>query len=294
MRDHPANRRQRPGFTLMELLVAISILLLMTAIAVLIVPNSLARQRASEGASQFQGWLLIAQQRAMRDQAPRGLRLNINSGTQFVTDLQYIEEPGDFAGGQITAFTGTQVTFQNVDFTGGFSTQNQYPVQPGDYLIIKEGGTPYQITGVTATTLTLFSTPSQVDTPTSQYRILRQARIVAGEDTLQLPQDVAIDLGLSQAGSQAINTAGATSIDVMFGKKGGVIGWAAGYDKVVFWVRDTTLGAGPPASAFEGDQTLIAIYSRTNGIASHPANLDPNVAGGDYYIFTRDGRSSGQ
>jgi hypothetical protein len=279
-----------------------SILLFLTAIAVFVTPQMLAKERATEGASQLQGWLLIAQQRAARDQAPRGLRLNINSGTQYVTDLQFIEEPGDFGGGTISAFNGTQVSFQGVDFTGGFPNPSQFPVQVGDFLIIKEGGTPYQISAVTSNALTLASTPSQVNTPTSQYRVVRQARIIAGEDTLQLPQDVAIDLSLSQAGGQFISKldANSTYIDIMFGKKGGVIGWAAGYDKVVLWVRDTTLQPPPqtppaaPPNPAEGEQSLIVIYSRTNGIASHPANLDLNVASGDYYVYTRDGHSSGQ
>ncbi len=298
----------RAGFTLIELMVVILLLLVLTTIAVLIVPTMFGQQRASEGASQLQGWLLIAKGRALRDQAPRGIRLNIQAGTRFVTDLQYIEQPPDYGvNGSVMSGVNvgdTAVNFTGINFTGGFANASQYPVQAGDYLELKGGGPLYQITGVAATTLTLSgSTPiaSQVNA-TTQYRIIRQPRPLPGEDTLSLPQDVAIDLGLSGLGStniQNIQNGGGGNIsfgsnatlDILFDRNGTVVGQAAAYDKIVLWVRDMTLAAPSAGSAGEGDQSLITIYCRTNGLAGTLANFDSNIAGGDWYYFTRDGRS---
>jgi prepilin-type N-terminal cleavage/methylation domain-containing protein len=306
--------RQQPdlqaGFTLIELMVVIALILVLTAIAVFIVPSMFGQQRASEGASQLQGWLLIAKGRALRDQAPRGIRLNIQAGNQFVTDLQYIEQPPDYGvnGSSMNGVSvgDTTVNFTGTNFTGGFANVPQYPVQPGDYLELKGGGPLYQIASVASPTqLTLTSAITSQVNATTQYRIIRQARILPGEDTLSLPQDVAIDLGLSGLGSTNIQniqngggghipfTANAT-LDILFDRNGTVVGQAAAFDKIVLWVRDVTL-AGPAAnSPGEGDQSLITIYCRTNGLAGTAANFDANIGGGDWYYFTRDGRSPAQ
>jgi prepilin-type N-terminal cleavage/methylation domain-containing protein len=289
------NRRPHSGFTLIELIVVIGIIMVLATIAVLFLPGIMERQRASSGASQLQSWLLIAKQRALRDQAPRGVRLNVNGTT--VTDLQFIEAPPDFSGGSIQsiAVNGgvTTVTFQGVDLTAGGQ------VQQGDYLEINGGGQTYEIAGVgvAGNTLTLTTTP-QLDTsnftPTTKYRIIRQAREVTGEDALQLPQDVAIDLTQSRAGGtgpgNAMNTlfSGQSTIDILFDRNGTVIGDGSSYDKFILWVKDVTL---PPT---EGDQTLVTVYTRTGNIESHPVNLDANIGGGDPYYFVKEGKSSGE
>jgi prepilin-type N-terminal cleavage/methylation domain-containing protein len=288
---HRQHSRRRPAFTLVELLVVVTIILVLAGIAVLFVPSLADKQRASEGASQLQGWLLIAKQKALRDQGPRGIRLNPNMGklpqypAHYVTDLQYIEQPPDFTGGLITAIDpmSKTVTFTGVDFTGGFGDPTLAPVQAGDYLEIKGGGSVYQITQVPSpTSLTLFSTPAAVSTPTWQYRIIRQARILAGEDELQMPQNVAIDLKLSRAGSQ-VNVFSGQPIDILFSPSGTVIGQVAAYDKLALWVKDTTL------ADTEGEPTLIAVFSRTGLLASYPVDLNST----NPYSYLDDGRYAG-
>jgi prepilin-type N-terminal cleavage/methylation domain-containing protein len=370
----------RRAFTLVELMVAITILVILSALAYLIVPQMMARQIASEGASQLQGWVIMAQQRAKRDQAPRGIRLNLSQGSnpQYVTDLQYIEQPDDyyFNGAQITNLTGTMVIFAGagLDFYGGNGQAGPWLVQVGDYLLVN-GGLPHQITQVgnpqtlpngPAVSLTLLPsvitaaaggmpiqpgsnvqipvqsaanipvgcwvdldyntattepvlviavdtagntiTVAQVNnqhaaggpiatagiiskTPNPQWLVRRQPRVLAGEDTLQLPQDVAIDLSLSIPN---YNQANQTYIDILFDRHGMVIGPMTSYDKVMLWVRDVAQPAPNPnnQAANDGDHTLVCIYCRTGGIASHPANFDPNE--GDFYAFAREGRSSGE
>src|SRR5262249_11277131 len=138
------------------------ILLVIGAISYFIVPQMMSRQVASEGASQLQGWLFIAQQRARRDQAPRGIRLNLgqSGNPQYVTEHQYIEQPDDYYvnGAQIPALTGTTVTIPGggLDFYGGNGASDPpvWLVQVGDYLLVN-GGPPHQITAVSNTTLTL-------------------------------------------------------------------------------------------------------------------------------------------
>jgi hypothetical protein len=273
-------------------MVVMTILLVLTTIAVIFVPNLMQRQRASEGGSQLQQWLLIAKQRALRDQAPRGIRLNLTSGSSNVTDLQYIEQPPDFSGGNVKSIdtTSNTVTFDfggGTDFSGGFTDTSQWLVQRGDYLEIKGGGSVCLITGVTKTQLILNSTPTAVQTPTWQYRVIRQPRVLVGEDSLQMPQDVAIDLSLSRGGNQSLYNAASPPayIDILFSPSGTVIGQGAAYDKFILWVRDVALGSS------SGDQTLVTVYTRTGLIAAHPVNIDdPN----NPYSYTQDGLPSGQ
>src|SRR5262249_59426198 len=57
-------------------------------------------QRTSRGADQVQGWLFIAKQRALRDGAPRGIRLiRDTDNPNWVKELMYIERPLDLTFG---------------------------------------------------------------------------------------------------------------------------------------------------------------------------------------------------
>ena len=94
---HPSVR-DRAGFTLVELLVVIGLLLLLVTLAVLIIPSINNAQQATQGATQLQQLMEIAKQTAMRDRAPRGWRLlpsqGLNGSVQ-VTDLIMLEQPPD-------------------------------------------------------------------------------------------------------------------------------------------------------------------------------------------------------
>src|SRR5947207_2736284 len=95
---------RRPGFTLVEMLVVLALILFVTAIAVTFVPSMLERARATKGADQLQGWLLIAKQRALRDRLRTGIRIQparlyptpANPNVAWRHDLQYIQQPEHF------------------------------------------------------------------------------------------------------------------------------------------------------------------------------------------------------
>ena len=60
----------RNGYTLIELLVVMALMALLAALLVAFFPNAANSQIEARAAMQLQGWLNIAKQRAMRDQAP--------------------------------------------------------------------------------------------------------------------------------------------------------------------------------------------------------------------------------
>jgi hypothetical protein len=265
--------------------VVIGILLIVMGIAIFFLPDITKWQRASEGASQLQQWLLTAKQRALRERKPIGLRLIVTvDSTQTpaavqVTDLQYVEQPDDYTGGMITGINGTTVNFAGVDFTNN--------VQAGDYLEIRGGGPVSRITAVSGSSLTLASSPVVVVPPqTSLYRIIRQPRVLVGEETLQLPQNVAIDLNLSRPSA---NGAQLQYVDILFSPSGTVIGQLAAYDTIALWVSDTT---DTTPNHTDGDHTLIAIYIRTGLIAGY--RVDTTNPPTSFYANLQAGLSSGE
>ncbi len=95
------SNRERRGFTLVELLVSLAVLIALGALALLVVPDVLDQDRTTDGASLTRQWLMIAKARAARDGLPRGVRLIVSADpnnpsktdNRWVTEMQYIESP---------------------------------------------------------------------------------------------------------------------------------------------------------------------------------------------------------
>lgn len=89
---------RRGAFTLVELLVAVSVIIVLTSLAVLVIPDIMDQDRTTDGASLTRQWLMIAKARAARDQQPRGVRFIVDPNkpaTQILlaTEIQYTEAP---------------------------------------------------------------------------------------------------------------------------------------------------------------------------------------------------------
>jgi len=250
------------GLTLVELLVVMIIMLTLMGIGVYTVFTFQSGQQVGSGSDQLQGWLLIARQKALRDQIPRGVRLQAidsttgnavdvdptsKTGLQYATQLQYIEQAADFKGGVLRSVTAVgnslyQVKFTGVDFTGGYgvgiSTQ-LWPVQRNDTLEIGvKSGNQFTIqTVVDMVTLVVIAVPNGPvpSTPfaTSNYRILRAPRPLASEATLQMPGTIVIDFAPRQTGPNTFDVHSklqadmthlpAQHYDILFAPSGAVV-----------------------------------------------------------------------
>jgi prepilin-type N-terminal cleavage/methylation domain-containing protein len=335
MLDHPSTvRKLRLGFTLVEMLVVLSIVVTMAAITVLFMPRIAERQRAASGAEQLQGWLLIARQWALRDRVPTGVWLQLDSTqdpSRYVRKLQYIQKPENFSQGLVINWANGpdpnppnrrfRVDFSpGVDFRGAslspeLLADETSQIQAGDFLLLRGEGIPLPIVygyyDPTAQTSVLYVTVAN-PIPTSPmnpfapctYQILRQPRLLAGEQPLQLPQDIAIDLNAFISGpltgrprSQNVPSRVVYSgdpfvgqpqsqeyLEILFSPSGSVVGQGSATQPIILWIRDVSKDVSAP-----GEQTLVAIYPTSGLIAAYPIAADAT----DPWKYARDGRSSG-
>jgi prepilin-type N-terminal cleavage/methylation domain-containing protein len=226
--ERERDQGEREAFTLVELLVATMLLVVLASLALLIIPSLNQGQQTPKAATQLQQWIEIAKQRAVKDRAPRGVRLvyTLPPGNQMqVTQLEFIELPDPYTlhakvdpfsrilQPSIASVTAAGngglkdvVTFSpsgTKTLTGGFSVQdsNLWPVQVGDY--IELAGVVYRIKSVDGPLqLRLGPPPPQIALPTdlppigvstSNYKIIRQPRPVPDE-IMQMPANIIIDL----------------------------------------------------------------------------------------------------
>ena len=302
-------RPKRAAFTLVEMLIALAILLVLSTLLIGFGGRMMESRRSNSGADLLQKWLLIAKQRALRDQTPTGLRLIAGTGG-LVNQLVYVQQPRDLSLEPATiSFTKSTVpgpghpppydvvdlagAIGSNDFWGPFGMGAYQNVQIGDYLQINGGRLNRVVAVPKATTLNILNTPTTGGTTppdashvsTSQFVIVRSSRPLQGEDPLQLPQDVAIDTTTNSTYGNALPTDPFT--EIIFGPDGRVIGPGTTTGKIILWVRDVT--------QLNAEQSLIVIYTRTGFIASHPVDTTPGAINpySDPYSFTRDGRTSG-
>ncbi len=289
---------ERHAFTLIEMLVAIGIILTLASLAVAFLPSLNDRQRGTQGALIVQTALNTARHRALRDQSARGVRLNLDAtNTTAATSLQFIEQPADFTGGYAST-TGTAsggktatIQFQQApDLYAGFgSNQANMPywaVQPGDYFVLN-GTQVFLIqtvqnsassqTGDQIVVQTGTSNPLAATVPTTNYQIERAPRIMTGDDPIQLPDKIGIDLssvinnsGATRSLIAADSHGGQTYYDILFDPSGRVLRQGTALGKIILWVRDIT------DASMSGDQVLITVYTRSGLVEHAIADPGPN------------------
>ncbi len=281
----------RRAFTLIELLVVMAIMVALASITLLFLPSRQSRL-ASQGADQLQTFIASARSRALRDQAPRGVRLlNDGTGAGF-REVQLLEVPEALAPNSPITLANVPAppnVAQTATATG--YTPSPGDVQPGDLLeVIYGGGSVHKVTGLGPPIALATPVPGAAVTSlplTNNYRFIRQARPLMGEPTLQLPNTVYVmdnqtAVSTTVPGSQ--NIPGSTvpgARDIIFAPSGQVIAATSG--RIILWVTDDNSVSKP---------TLLTVYTRTGSIAAHPAA--PTTAPGGIFGFTLDGRSSGQ
>jgi prepilin-type N-terminal cleavage/methylation domain-containing protein len=300
---NPLRLHRRRAFTLIEMVVVMGIVLMLAALSVYMLPRIQDNVRVSQAADRLQGWLFNAKQRAKRDGLPTGIRFvyDANNYVGFdpngtVTQLFYVQQPEDYSQGSYTsAVSATVAQFQGAGLTNQIGSL--YPAMSGDYLEIfggplriisgnatVSGGNENLPLNAATTPLDTTALPAASSSAGPNYRIIRQARPLPGEQPLNLPDQTAVYLNASSgttAGSWGLPTLSGGYLDIVFAPAGNVMN--ATSPLYCFFVQDTGPGVAAPS--------LIAITTRSGFIASHPpAPVPPSTT---IFDFTMDARDSG-
>lgn len=213
--------------------------------------------------------------------------------------------------------SGGQVQIYNFDPTlSGIPSMNQWLVQIGDNLEINGGGVfaiagvwtsmglntpgpvpvttspPWPAPGIPVTTLQLggtafYSSSLIINSPgTTNFRILRQPRLLIGEEPLTLPNNYAVNFGLipgttSNGSNVANGFSGAP--EILFSPTGAVIGTNAGTSTILISVWDTTATVPDPNAV-----GIIGIQGRSGFMGAYSVSLSGNP-----FLFVQMARESG-
>jgi prepilin-type N-terminal cleavage/methylation domain-containing protein len=209
----------RKAFTLVEMLVVLTLIAILAALLVFTLPGFIDRSRAANGASAVQGWLNYARQRAQYEQEPRGVRFYVEQDDPndplspwWSRKAQAIEQPDDWQGGPLVADPLNATDAHYIKVTGADFSSGA--VQEGDYLEVNNTGQVHWIQVKTADpnseagiqpsnpaqpnvldklAIGLPGLPNPITEPIKDYRIMRAPR-VAGDEPMLLPEHVAIDM----------------------------------------------------------------------------------------------------
>lgn len=305
--------------TLVELLVVMSIMLTFAAMTAAFYPSISSDNQIAQASNKIQNLLVGARQKARRDNNVTGVRFFSND-TLSANQMMLIQKPVDLTGSSLGAnlyqpylSAVNPANGQNPDFTviqfstqvRGFATGEDL-VMANDILVDPLTNNSTRITGKgTATNQMLiysnfFNPNINSVNATLNYKIIRQARIVPGEEAIAMPEGYEILFyssilnGIKCISGPNFNPSDIpteSSIDVCFEKTGAVyqIDFAS---NVYIWVHKTG------STKYSEDDAIIGIQRNNGKVAVFPVGLvDFNNSGNtnlhNPFMFARNPTNEG-
>jgi len=299
--------KKTSGFTLVELLVVMTIMVVFASLTAAFYPSLKADNAISRVSTMVQSNFVAARQRAKRDRVPTGIRMQLDADGRC-TQLLLVQKPEELnvnTLGNITAAGGGVLTFVNDLRQDGYEDL----IFPYDCVVNNSSGESLAVTGINqglnpgdkkqAFYEQNFSIPNFNQLPFSDYRVIRMPRTIPGENKVDIPDEY--EISLSKYGSIAsgkesfarsnlpISTLAVSTFDIIFDPTGTVSCPGLSGDAVL-WLHKFT---NEPTD-FSND-ALICIRKINGKIgafpvdrlnASNPADFSP-------FGFTKDPRNEG-
>ena len=289
----------RRGMTLIELLVVMSIMVTFAAITAAFYPSISSDNQIAQASNKIQNLLVGARQKARRDNNVTGVRFfpDLNNPSA-ATQMMLVQKPVDLTGSSLPAnlyqplLPGNPTVIQFSTQVWGFATGEDL-IMANDILVDPLNSNSTKITGKGGSNNQMlinsnFYNPN-INSATLNYKIIRQARIVPGEEAIPMPEGYEISLGANFSGPK-VNPSD-SSIDVCFEKTGAVyqIDFAA---NVYIWVHKTG------STKYSEDDAIIGIQRNNGKVAVFPVGLvDFNNTGNtnlhDPFKFARNPTNEG-
>lgn len=208
---------RRGGFTLVEMLVVIGILLVLVTATVAIMPGATESRRLRESARALNIYLSTARSRAMESGSSCGVIIRcLNGNVPCALNVDQCEMPPNYEGGSEQSMAQINGTTVNLFDATGPEALPAGTMRPNDLIQFNHQGVMYSLSGavdgngfLTGSSFTIAVAPgySVATLPTySQpvsYRIFRSPTKSAVEP-LQLPATTVVDLQWSGVGDNAI------------------------------------------------------------------------------------------
>ena len=288
----------RGAFTLIEMLIVISILMILAAAAANVMRPALDGRRVREAARAVNVYLSSARNRAMETGRPCGVILRRFNNTPAVMNLDQCEVPACYSG------DSAQVTCNGATVTATLDVAPQEGVvNGGDLVQFNYQGPLYMIPPtagkVTTATITasLYTSQDQAIPWSGQsvpYRIFRSPSKVATfslqAQPLQLPAASIVDLNASSVDGGPLFSTSTTDVKITFSPNGSV-------DRV--YINDVPVSASQPIFLLIGKYEQLGNNEQdlTNfWVAINPQTglvTTDMVASGDSRQFARDAQGMG-
>jgi prepilin-type N-terminal cleavage/methylation domain-containing protein len=271
----------RRGFTLIEMLVVMGIMLLLFAIGVAFLPGMYQRNDGPVNAAAVQRLLVKARTEARTYNKITGVIFNpgnptiATAGTSTLAIGQY---PDDIVSSGVTNPAGPTV----VNFPPGAPIPN-----PGDILVFDNIGVPHRVAagGPLANQVTLQGPLSQ-PLNLNSYRIIPQWPVpeLGGEQVQLVNSGISLSQSSLDGQNPCTTAANPTGYNafcpgIFFAPGGYVVNPPGNANFMSLFVSDPN-----------GPGLLVVVYSRTGVVAIQP--VDPTV-GGNPYNYANDPRPSG-
>lgn len=298
---------RRGGFTLVELIVALSIFLILSTMTIMMVNVSTNSERISSSARQVQSYVLGARDRAIHAGEPRGVRFLLDpNNSSTVNSMVYIGSPQKFTTGSINIGGTSAGNVRYIQPQSGRWSQLRQRGLLVDYAPIWLGTNRHFNTIVYVGMVDGFDTweltkeyPVSTPTTVTEYALQLQPAVLPNQEPRLLPRGIVIDLDYSQLPAAWSNSGSyINSMDILFSPRGTITGRLAAAGAIRFVLADVVdierdLPPGDPLK--EGDELILSISTQTGSVTTHsvdPTDVNSPAGADDPFRYARLGEVS--